>query len=56
MLMLWCFYIFFCVMNDRLPVAPRETLSVLFIVDTETDQFFDQIRFNLVENFQQIVP
>lgn len=56
MLMLWCFYIFFCVMNDRLPVAPRETLSVLFIVDTETDQLFDQIRFNLVENFQQIVP
>lgn len=32
MLTLWCLYIFFCVMNDRLPVAPRETLSVLFML------------------------
>lgn len=49
------FYILCCVIHNRLPKAPKNTLAVLFVIDAESKRLFEDVRYKLVDNFNQSI-
>lgn len=44
-------YILLCCWYNRIRCAPKGTLAVLFCIDAETEDLYENARFKLVENF-----
>lgn len=57
MICLSVFVIYFClcVSNNRLPHAKKGTCAVLFVVDAETEVFFNDIKNKLICNFDEYI-
>ena len=46
-------YVIICLFHDRLPKAPKNSLAVLFVIDAESKQLFEDVQFKLIRNFKE---
>lgn len=44
-----------CINKNRLPRAKRKAKAVLFVIDTETDRFYDDVKYKLGSNFDDYI-